>query len=479
MAMHEHIVSWVSARPILSRWFTVHSEDADVRRRGLVLLVFVTFTLGLVAMALPLPLLTSPEDRLQSYGLIVGTLCFYFFGGVLARRGWVNAAGAMISVCMSTAFVASAWAEGAFITPLWAILFSVLLASFAVRPWLVVVLTGYIMGLLFILMGHFGSEGLLDEAMIENFVTLLTIMFNIGVVGFVAASVNSIVFASLGEALERAELAQLKAEAAGREADRAREVAETASRAKSRFLANMSHELRTPLNAIIGYSEMLREDLAFASLNESLESTSEDLERIGKAGHHLLLLINDVLDLSKIEAGGAHLTIDRVELDRLIEEVDAACRYTIESRGNTLEINIEPGARELSTDETKLKQVMINLLSNAGKFTQNGTIVVRLSPATLDGAQAVAFEVRDTGIGMSAEQQSRVFEAFEQADVSTTREYGGTGLGLTLVRHLVGLLGGTLDLESAPGEGSRFVVTLPTHELGPTERVRAHLEAPL
>jgi signal transduction histidine kinase/CheY-like chemotaxis protein len=244
---------------------------------------------------------------------------------------------------------------------------------------------------------------------------------------------------------------------------KAKEDAESASKVKSAFLANMSHELRTPLNAIIGYSELLAEDAADRSDSAALA----DLEKIGAAGRHLLGLINEILDLSKIEAGKMELYIERVSLQSTIDEVKSLVTPLVEKNGNGLVIECPADIGSLRTDLTKLKQCLINLLSNAAKFTKGGAVTLRVSrTADGEGAPHVAFEVRDSGIGMTEEQLSRLFQAFTQADSSTTRNFGGTGLGLTITKHFCTMLGGSIDVASTPGQGSTFTIVLPDRDPG-------------
>ena len=250
--------------------------------------------------------------------------------------------------------------------------------------------------------------------------------------------------------------------AARDEAEKARAEAEAASRTKSAFLANMSHELRTPLNAIIGYSEILVED----ATDSGDEATVGDLQKIQGAGQHLLGLINGILDLSKIEAGRMDVYLEQIYLARLVDEVRAIVEPLVKKNGNKLVIECPPDIGSMRTDLTKLKQSLINLLSNAAKFTQNGTVTLALSRAQTGSGQArFTFHVSDTGIGMNEEQLGRLFQAFTQADSSTTRHYGGTGLGLTITRHFASMLGGTIEVTSKPGEGSSFIMVLPDHPI--------------
>ena len=228
---------------------------------------------------------------------------------------------------------------------------------------------------------------------------------------------------------------------------------EAASEHKSAFLASMSHELRTPLNAIIGYSEMLSE----TAQDEGQDEFLPDLAKIRDAGRHLLGLINDILDLSKIEAGKMDLYLEDVDLASLIEEVRSIVEPLAAGNANRLEIACPVALPTLHTDRTKLKQSLLNLLSNAGKFTHQGQIRLEVSPADAE----VSFIVSDTGIGMTEAQLGRLFQAFSQADVSTTRQYGGTGLGLAITKHFCEMLGGRITVESTPGQGSTFTITLP------------------
>ena len=237
----------------------------------------------------------------------------------------------------------------------------------------------------------------------------------------------------------------------------AKEAAKSASRVKSSFLANMSHELRTPLNAIIGYSEILLED----ATDRGDKASMGDLEKIQGAGKHLLGLINDILDLSKIEAGRMDVYLEHVFLTRLIDEVKTIVEPMMKKNGNTLAIDCPLDIGSLQTDLTKLKQSIINLLSNAAKFTKDGTVTLRLAHETRDGAPWIKFEVADSGIGMTDEQMGRLFQAFTQADSSTTRNFGGTGLGLTITRHFCAMLGGSIEVKSKPGQGSTFTILLP------------------
>jgi signal transduction histidine kinase len=232
-----------------------------------------------------------------------------------------------------------------------------------------------------------------------------------------------------------------------------------ASQHKSRFLANMSHELRTPLNAIIGYSEMLQEE----ALTRGESSFSEDLQKINASGRHLLALITDVLDLSKIEAGRMELFAERIEVAALIAAVVPVAEPLLKKNDNQLIVQTQGELGALHTDITKLRQVLLNLLSNAAKFTERGTITLSVSSEP-DG-KSLTIAVRDTGIGITPEQLGSLFQEFSQAEASTSSKYGGTGLGLALSQKLCRALGGEIAVESQPGVGSTFTVTLPRNGL--------------
>ncbi|MCU6795483.1 response regulator [Paenibacillus sp. WQ 127069] len=242
--------------------------------------------------------------------------------------------------------------------------------------------------------------------------------------------------------------------------EKAHDEAIKANRVKSQFLANMSHELRTPLNAIIGYSEMLKEEA-----EELGEPTFvEDLGKISKSGNHLLALINDILDISKIEAGKMEMYFETCDLTDLIQDVMTTVRPLIEGNGNQLETrSIES---EMTTDVTKLRQILINLLSNASKFTKDGTIDFDVYRETRDNKSGYCFRIKDSGIGMTPEQVEKLFQPFTQADSSTTRKYGGTGLGLAISQSFCNIMGGEISVESELGSGSTFTCWLPVSPAG-------------
>src|SRR5262249_48421992 len=228
-----------------------------------------------------------------------------------------------------------------------------------------------------------------------------------------------------------------------------------ASQHKSKFLANMSHELRTPLNAIIGVTEMLREDA------EALKQDVEPLDRVLGAGRHLLALINDILDLSKIEAGRMELHIETFPLAPLINDVAKTIEPIATKNGNQLVVDCPADIGIIHADQIRVRQSLLNLASNANKFTEKGTVTIAAKPQQLNGRDWVMVAVTDTGIGMTEEQVSKLFQEFSQASSTTSRKYGGTGLGLAISRRFCQMMGGDITVESEPGRGSTFTIRLP------------------
>ena len=242
----------------------------------------------------------------------------------------------------------------------------------------------------------------------------------------------------------------------------ARDMAEEANRAKSTFLANMSHELRTPLSAIIGYSEMLQEEIADGG---DLSGLAGDMGKIEANARHLLSLINDVLDLSKVESGKMEVYAETFDAAEMVRNVASTVQSLVEKKGNTLHIQVAPDLGAMHSDVTKIRQVLLNLLSNAAKFAEGSSITLAAErepgPDGGRGQDWFIFRVSDTGIGMTEEQLAKLFQRFQQADASTTRKFGGTGLGLSITKAFSTMLGGDVTVQSAPGQGSIFTVRLP------------------
>jgi PAS domain S-box-containing protein len=241
------------------------------------------------------------------------------------------------------------------------------------------------------------------------------------------------------------------------EAEAAKTDAEAANVAKSQFLANMSHELRTPLNAVIMYSELLQEEAA----DRGVDSFIPDLDKIRAGGKHLLALVNGVLDLSKIEAGKMDLFLETFEIPSMVRDVLTTVEPLVQKKSNKLELNCPADLGAMHADLTKVRQILFNLLSNASKFTENGTITLEVKRIDENGISTVVFQVHDSGIGMTQAQMDKLFQPFTQADESTTRRFGGTGLGLAISRRFCQMMGGDVSVTSEPGKGSTFTVHLP------------------
>ena len=242
------------------------------------------------------------------------------------------------------------------------------------------------------------------------------------------------------------------------ELTRAKDDAVNANQAKSIFLANMSHELRTPLNAILGYAEIMREDYA-----EQGDDINGDLNKIYVAGNHLLSVIDDILDISKIESGKMELYFEQVQVPELINEVINSTSALAEKNNNEIIVDFESEIDDYVTDATKFRQILYNLVNNANKFTRDGKVTVSVSQSRNDDESWLKIMVTDTGIGMDQAQMDKIFQTFSQADSSTTRQFGGSGLGLAISKGLCELLNGVISVDSVPGKGSSFIVRLPTH----------------
>ena len=263
--------------------------------------------------------------------------------------------------------------------------------------------------------------------------------------------------AALEQEVRMRQLAETEASLAAAQLRVTQQQAEAATRAKSDFLASMSHELRTPLNAIILYSELLQEEAE----DRQQTATVADLQRIQSSGNHLLGLINGILDLSKIEAGKMTISLERFDVRTVVNDVVDTVAPLLHKNENRISITIDDRVGLMYADLLKTRQILVNLLGNAAKFTRAGSVTLDVQESVNGSGPGIVFVVSDTGAGMTEEQQTRIFEPFTQADVKTTRKYGGTGLGLAIVARFCALMGGNVSVESTPGQGSRFTVRLP------------------
>ena len=287
--------------------------------------------------------------------------------------------------------------------------------------------------------------------------TVLAVSSTAGIIGILVALM--IIYKIQNSSLER-ERYLANIEETNAELEQSRDAAEKANASKSQFLANMSHELRTPLNAIIGYAELIKEELCENSTTNT--STLKDCDNILSASGHLLNLINDVLDLSKIEAGKMNLKVDEFALRDVVDSIVPTITHLAEKNGNRFHVLYDTRSDEMHSDFVKVKQILINLLSNACKFTRNGEVSLQIISNSENDNAWHTFIVTDTGIGINTDQLEKIYRPFEQIDSSLTREYQGTGLGLAITRHFCQMLGGSISISSNQDDGTICTVNLPT-----------------
>ncbi len=421
------------------------------------------FRVCLISVGLALLLAASSVGAKQGLelrvdiGVASGISLSFAIAAVMSYRRHINLAALIAGVGMCAAVCAGDLVLGYYTDKMWFVMCAVVLAGFTLSTrvlWLAYALMlGCILSVPALLPGHpVGTDTnpsrILDIVVMATGVTILQVLH-----------IRSVLRAQHRAHDREAALAEQR-RIAESEAARAAQSAEEAAHAnatKSMFLANMSHELRTPLNAIIGYTELIQEDA------EDLEIDAFDLEldRVHSASRHLLTLINDILDLSKIEAGSMDLVFERIDLAALYDEVASTVAPLVDAQNNDLTVMCDAAIGDVVTDRVRLRQVLLNLLSNAAKFTEHGEITLRAELHRDGHEEWVVLEVEDTGIGMSEEALARVFEAFTQANASTSHTHGGTGLGLTLCREICVMMGGDITATSAAGQGSCFTVRVP------------------
>ena len=454
-------------QPWLRRLVQVRSSDLDGERRG-GMLIFICALAILLTLVLSVEVSLSGMGSPVAYATLTAAVGLYALAIAGAKLGYINVAGLGVSTAISVISVIIPLSQQVVNGGLIYVLVGLFIASFALRPlyiWVVVALNLCLLACVGYVSADFITQ--LPKPMRSVVTDLALLNLGIGFVGWLNAMFNGRVIDHLTQTrleLERSHIEE-------HEAMLARELAEQASAAKSTFLATMSHELRTPLNAIIGYANLIEEDLDDLKLEQG--QVRDDLKKINNAGKHLLTLINDVLDLSRVEAGRMTIFIEEVDISQLLTELSGIISPLMVQNQNTFRLEHDPRCQTLHTDRTKLRQILLNLISNAAKFTTSGTIVLRVEPVERAGARVMRFEVEDEGIGMDEATLKRVFEDFVQADSSTTRQYGGTGLGLALVQRLLAMLEGNVSVTSTPSRGSCFVVELPER----LEGARAQLGA--
>lgn len=434
----------ISPQDWLERLHIESADSEEVRRARLFIGVCLCFALSGLLCLLLLPLMPSLFIQLSLVGFVFTAVMGYLIAIRLSMKGKVDAAALCVGLNLSLGVVVFNVVVGQGMHDvIWLLCFNMLVVStglHASKIWIYWVVNVVLYVATFFYAPHYyiGAE---DNPARGPFLLIVLTAVSLSVYMLVLSHEKSV-----QRARKSSELAM-----------KAQYAAQASSRAKSMFLANMSHELRTPLNAITGYAELIREELEYDDeINRG--SMAQDLGYIEHSSTHLLSLVDDVLDLSKIESGKMEFFFCCFDLCALINDVHTLMQPLVQRTHNEFAIEL-PSTLMIESDEMRVRQVLLNILSNALKFTETGQ--VSLSLDVDKSGEMCHVNIEDTGIGMTPEHLSKVFDAFMQADSSTTRRYGGTGLGLTLCRNLAVLLGGDIKGESVFGEGSRFTVSLP------------------
>ncbi|TNE51834.1 MAG: hybrid sensor histidine kinase/response regulator [Deltaproteobacteria bacterium] len=443
-----------------------YEGDSELQRKGRIIIGFTVTMFLVCAMSLAFTQrsLTHPTMIVTAISMIFHVSCLL----VMRKTGQLSLATLLISIGIGGGVFFSVYYSGGLASNIfyWNI-YIILLAMFLSgtrSAWVIVVL---VFAELFVFYA-LDVTGYKLPTLPEVAVTPFQQMFGIAIYVFAGVFIGWMYDSSR----HRAEVSKEKLAQERNEAEAAQKAAELASHAKSDFLATMSHELRTPLNAIIGYSEMLLEEAP----EMEPEEMEPDLEKICQAGKHLLALINDILDFSKIEAGKMVLHPEVFSVGELMLEIEQTIQPLAQKNENTFVVSCDNEEEKMCTDRVKVRQCLLNLLSNANKFTQGGEVTLKAYNTVINDLDCVEFRVLDTGIGMTSEQVENLFEKFTQADSSTSRKYGGAGLGLAITQRLARLMGGDIFVESVEDEGTTFTLQIPLksgaaleHKSSPTE----------
>lgn len=438
-----------------SSWLTpptFNSIDDPITRQKQLVLYWMLLALNIMNVLIIITTLPFSPDPVVAF-MASGFAQVLLTGGLmLMRKGHGNIVGVVISAMLTLMFFVIAVTTPTPISYLHLFVVPLIFATFVSNS--VYVWSLCIAQTVGIILLYFNiDESRLHMMPIDYYWTTISVLFVFVVSSYLNTHIQRTYLTKLVElnsALEDANQQEVAL----------REQAVQASQAKSQFLASMSHELRTPLNAILGYSEMVQEDLE-ETPGVSTESI-DDMTKIHQAGKHLLTLISNILDMSKIEAGHMEVDQSKFDLSALLNEIHALTAPLASQKHNRLDVNLPASTIEMNTDRTKLKQILLNLISNASKFTQDGQITLTAQRK----GERIVLDVKDTGIGIEPEALEKIFDAFTQADNSTTRNYGGTGLGLTLCEHFAVMLNGSISAKSTPGQGSTFTVDIPINYIG-------------